>query len=299
MSLARCEPAAGDRTLVLGATSIVGDYLLPLLLSGGLRVTALSRQPLTLARTVEGATWQVGDLSNAWSPAEDSPFVVHLAPLWLLPPLLAPLAGRGLRRLVAFGSTSVSARARSSNTADRELAERLARAEAEVARAARHHGVTWTVFRPTLIYGGDRDRSVAAMAAFALRFGFIPVAGQARGRRQPVRAEDLATACLAVLHCAPASNRSYDLPGGEMLTFHEMAERITLAVLGKRRVVRLPSSVLRGVIRAASRLPSFSHLTPEMADRMNEDLVYDDGDARRDFGWKPAPFDPSVKRTSC
>ena len=71
-----------------------------------------------------------------------------------------------------------------------------------------------------------------------------------------------------------------------------MAERITLAVLGKRKVVRLPSPVLRGLILVVSRLPSLSHLAPEMADRMNEDLVFDASDARRDFGWDPGPFEP-------
>ena len=80
---------------------------------------------------------------------------------------------------------------------------------------------------------------------------------------------------------------------------HEMAERISLAVLGRRRVVRLPTPVLRAVIAIASGLPSFSHLNPEMADRMSEDLVFDASDARRDFGWNPSRFDPSGGERRC
>jgi uncharacterized protein YbjT (DUF2867 family) len=114
------------------------------------------------------------------------------------------------------------------------------------------------------------------------------------GRWRPVRAADLAGACLAVLPCPATFGHGYDLPGGETLTFREMAERTSIAVLGRRRVIHLPAAVLRGLIRVARRIPALSHLAPEMADRMNHDLVFDPSEARRDFGWDPAPFDPAI-----
>jgi hypothetical protein len=61
----------------------------------------------------------------------------------------------------------------------------------------------------------------------------------------------------------------------------------------------LPSPVLRGLIAVVSRLPSLSHLAPEMAERMNEDLVFDASDARRDFGWDPGPFEPPSDGPLC
>ena len=284
---------------MLGATSLVADRLLPRLLAHGFEVGALSRRPPATGAAGAGPAWLSGDLAEAWSPESDWPLAFHLAPLWLLPPLVERLARRGLRRLVAFGSTSRFTRAGSGDPAERELGLRLAAAESDLERVAADNGVTWTLFRPTLIYGGGRDRNVSAMARFARRFGFVPVAGQATGRRQPVRADDLAAACLAVLESPATFGRAYDLPGGETLTVHEMAERVTRHALGKPRLVRIPTPVLRGMIRIASRVPPLSHLTPEMANRMNEDLVFDGADARRDFGWDPGLFDLQDEGPTC
>ncbi len=284
---------------MLGATSLVADRLLPRLLAHGFEVGALSRRPPATKAAVPGLAWLAGDLAEAWSPESDWPLAFHLAPLWLLPPLVERLARRGLRRLVAFGSTSRFTRAGSGDPAERELGLRLAAAESDLERVATDNGVTWTLFRPTLIYGGGRDRNVSAMAGFARRFGFVPVAGQATGQRQPVRADDLAAACLAVLERPATFGRAYDLPGGETLTVHEMASRITRHVLGKPRVLRVSTPVLRGMILVASRVSSFSQLTPEMANRMNEDLVFDGADAHRDFGWDPGPFELESEGPQC
>jgi hypothetical protein len=38
--------------------------------------------------------------------------------------------------------------------------------------------------------------------------------------------------------------------------------------------------------------PRFGHLTPDMALRMQADLVFDHADATRDFGYCPGKFKP-------
>ena len=88
-----------------------------------------------------------------------APTAIHLAPLWHAPPLVEGLAARGLRRLTAFGSTSRFTKERSGDAAERGGARRLADAEDRVGAASERHSIAWTVFRPTLIYGGGEDRN--------------------------------------------------------------------------------------------------------------------------------------------
>ena len=128
------------------------------------------------------------------------------------------------------------------------------------------------------------------VARFVARFGFFPIAGRGTGRRQPVHGADLAAAALDVLDNPATFDRAYDTPGGETLTYAEMVSRIARAVGRTPRLVHLPLPLLRGALATASRSPASGHVTRDMADRMDEDLVFDLAPARRDFGYDPRPF---------
>jgi nucleoside-diphosphate-sugar epimerase len=317
------SPAAEDSraprsVLVTGATGVVGSFLLPRLHEAGFTVQAISRRPrarsesgvrpyggpggepgrvrwlsLDLARDLPSpgqAASATPNRSTAELGCDPPALLLHAAPIWLLPRLLPPLSELGLRRVVAFSSTSRFTKRDSSSARERDTARRLGEAEEAVESICRERRIAWTIFRPTLIYGGGRDRNVSAIARLVRRLGFVPVAGPALGARQPVHADDLARACLAALDNPATFGKAYDLPGGEILTYAEMVARIARGVGRKPRLLRLPLPALRFAIGLARLLPGFAHLSMEMADRMSEDLTFDDGPARRDFGYAPRGF---------
>jgi nucleoside-diphosphate-sugar epimerase len=275
---------------VTGARGLVGRHLLPLLVERGFAVLAVSRRAAPAAPAEPGIRWLVLDLERPSAFPDRLDAVVHAAPVWLLPPWLPVAAEAGLRRVVAFSSTSRFTKRISRNPRARGTAERIAAAEQAVEEACRARGIGWTILRPTLVYGGGRDRNVSDIARFVRRFGFFPVAGEGRGLRQPVHAADLAGAALAVLDCPAAVDRAYDTPGGETLTYAEMVSRIALGVGREPRLLHVPLPLLRGALSVAGRLPGLGHLAPDVADRMSEDLVFDVTAARRDFGYDPRPF---------
>lgn len=279
-----------EPVLVLGATSLVGRYLLPRLVDQRTVTLALSRKPQE-----EGdpgrVRWIVGDLD---APATIAfPFadtVLSLCPIWLLPPALPALAAAGVRRVVAFSSTSVSGKAQSSNAQERAVAARLAAAEADVRRLCAAHHIAWTLLRPTLIYSEGHDGNVSRLARLVERFKVLPLAGSGRGLRQPVHAEDLAWAAMAAAASPLTPGRAYDLPGGETLTYKAMVERIFLGLDRTPRIICAPVVVWRlGLHLAGDRLPG---ATAAMGERMNQDLTFDGEPAARDFGWAPRMFKP-------
>jgi nucleoside-diphosphate-sugar epimerase len=218
-----------------------------------------------------------------------APAAIHIAPLWHAPPLVEVLAARGLRRLIAFGSTSRFTKQRSADAGERDLARRLADAEDSLRAACERHGIAWTVFRPTLIYGGGGDRNLSAIAGWARRLGFVMIAGSGRGLRQPVHADDLAAACVRALDTPATHGRIYDLGGATVLTYRAMAKAVCRAS-GGARVVGVPSGLLRAAFRLASVLPRERQVTASMVDRMEQDLTADHGPAQRDFGYAPRAF---------
>lgn len=273
--------------LVTGATSPIGDFLLPRLADRGVEVHALSRTP----PPASGAIWHRGDLAAGVADLSiEARCLIHLAPLWLLPGNLPAFSDKGVRRVVAFGSTSRFTKGKSASAAEREVALRLAAAEAALAEECEKRGIAWTVFRPTLIYGAGRDRNITTIRKFVRRFGFFPVAGGGRGLRQPVHAEDLAAACVAALDCPAAFNRAYDLSGGETLSYREMVRAVFAAENRPARIVDVPLPLFRLLIQAAALAPRFRFIDPEMASRMSEDLCFDHSDAARDFGYAPRRF---------
>ncbi|AHE98549.1 NAD-dependent epimerase/dehydratase family protein [Thioalkalivibrio paradoxus] len=278
-----------NRVLVTGAAGVVGHFLLPRLVAAGLEVHALSR----VDRFTEGVCWHRGDLeqptrTNGLPPADAA---VHLAPIWLLPPILPRLRELGVRRLIAFSSTSALTKADSASVAERALAQRLVDAEARVAGEAGY--ARWTICRPTLIYGAGRDRNVSEIARFVHRFGFFPVAGRGSGLRQPVHAADLADACLTALAPeSPACGRTLNLVGGETLGYREMVVRVFQALGRRPRVVHLPAAGMRGLIAALATLPRFRHLDAAMVERMDVDMAFDPEPARGALGFAPRPFFP-------
>ena len=280
-----------SRVIVTGATGLVGHYLLPRLREAGFEVHALTRRR-PAPRAPAGVVWHSLDIAQGLGEWDlvGATHVIHLAPLKLLPALLPELAERGAQRLIAFGSTSRFTKLDSKSRRERDLASRLASAEEALATACAISRIAWTLFRPTLIYGGGRDRNISAIARFIHRFGFFPMVGHGQGNRQPVHADDLAAACLLALQAGCTHGRAYNLSGGSTLSYTDMVKAIFRGLDRRERILHVPLPLLRVFLRCLAVLPGFSYLTPDMADRMNRDLCFDAGEASRDFGYSPRPF---------
>lgn len=278
--------------LVTGATSLVGGYLLGRLRAQGVEAAALSRRPpgepgLTLDRPWIEADLAAPDLAERLPKAAT---VFSLSPIWSLPQALPALKSQGLRRLVAFSSTSRVTKATSPEPSERAVAEKLADGEARTIAFCESEGVAWTILRPTLIYAEGRDGNVSRLAALIRRFGALPLSGAGGGLRQPVHADDLAEGAIAAARALTAADRIYDLTGAETLTYRTMAERVFEGLGRTPRIVSLPPPLWSFCLKLAA--PLLPGATAAMGSRMETDLVFDSADAVRDFGWSPRAFHP-------
>jgi NAD dependent epimerase/dehydratase family enzyme len=277
---------------VLGATSLVGRPLRAGLVAGGSSVLACSRNPPVDSREA-GVAWH---RSKADLPAGMRvPGWISACPLWATGAAFDWLVASGLERLVALSSTSVFSKSASPDPAERALASRLAAAEEELVNLAAGAGTRLVILRPTMIYDGHSDGNVAAIAAWVNRWGWFPLAGSARGLRQPVHADDVAAACLAALG-HPAPRPDYTLSGGKPLPFRDLVQRTCLAHGLSPRVVHLPGWAWRPLAAAGRFVGLAGGATAGMAARMNEDLVFDHSAATADLGFQPRPFAPSPRR---
>jgi len=279
--------------LVTGATSQIGHYLLPRLRSAGYDIVALSRE-VPAYEKCRNIRWITGHIESADAICFPSINVlIHLAPLSLLPALLPILIKCGCRRVICFGTTSRYSKANSLVTKEKAFAAAQIESEQLIAEICSNNSVHWTLFRPTLIYGCAMDRNVTVIARLIRRLNFFPLFGAGLGLRQPVHADDLASACVTVIESPTTFGKAYDLTGGETITYREMVARIFDALNAPRRFVTIPMIAFQIALWTVSRIPEFRDFNSEMARRMNEDLVFDSSDGQSDFGYTPRKFDPS------
>ncbi len=280
--------------LVVGGSGLVGRALLRRLAATGCRPRAITRAAAPATDVAALARWHCGtglDGPGALPAGDRIAVLLGAGPLDVLAQWLERTPLPGLQRVVALSSTSAATKADSPDGAERELARRLARSEQRLAAACDARGVAWTVLRPTLIWGEGRDRNVSALAGLARRTGgLLPLPRFARGRRQPIRADDVAAAMLAAAETPAAAGLRLDLPGGETLPYDVMAARIAAAVSPRGRVLRLPVPVW--AVRLAGWLGTLGdgHLNAVL--RTRQDLVFDGEPAWRLLGHVPRGFDP-------
>ncbi|OYT91772.1 MAG: epimerase [Burkholderiales bacterium PBB3] len=280
---------------VLGASSFAGQRALKQLVAQGYEVIAFSRTQQTGGGEV-GVIWH--QLPGADAGAEIIPLSpieewLCFAPIWILADFLPWLQACGVRRIVAFSSTSRFTKAvgaGSQDPAENALAERLASSEDALAQWAERHSVNWKVLRPTLIYGLDQDRNLSEIARFIRKFGFFPLLGAASGKRQPIHVDDVAAAAVAAIQSSCPGTRAYNISGGEVLTYREMVCRIFLALKKSPRFLHVPLPVFGVGVRCLSVLPRYRHWTVSMAERMNRDQEFAHSEAARDFGFSARLF---------
>lgn len=266
--------------LVLGATSLVGRFALPRLDAAGIAYAPVSRGGGPGELQADLKTQQ----GLAALPRAET--VLSFSPVWLLPDAMETLKANGLKRLIAFSSTSVETKAASPHPHEQAVVADLMRGEA----AVRASGVNWTILRPTMIYAEGHDGNVSRLAALVRRFGFLPISGRGEGLRQPVHADDLAAAAIAALSAPEASNQVYALAGGETLSYQSLCERVFAGLDRTPRILSLPPWLWRAGLAVAS--PLLPGATAQMGERMDRDLVFDDAPARRDLAWTPRNFQP-------
>lgn len=286
------------RVGVIGATSLIGECLLPLLVENGADVVAFSRRAQDTQHRLKHlpVDWQLlrqeesSNYSNIPTMEKQISHWICLAPIWVLPEYFPMLSLYGVKHVVAISSTSRFIKDNSSDPVEQELAMRLADSEECFVAWAKTENVTWTILRPTLTYGLGRDRNISMIASFIQHFSFFPLLGAARGLRQPVHAHDVALGCLAALNAEKAFNRSYNISGGETLSYREMVGRVFSAMGRKSRFVTFPLWLFRLAVMFLRLLPHFRHWSSAMAGRMNSDLVFDHSEAGKDIGFSPRTF---------
>jgi NADH dehydrogenase len=249
--------------LLTGATGTIGLPLLRRLTAAGAPVRCLVRDPRRLGAERVRVQIALGELADPHSfrhALRGVETVVHLAsPIRDQPGgSIEELAGiatwrlvqaaqrAGVRRFVFFSALGASTRS----------SARLMRAKAIAERAVIESSLEHTIFAPGWVY--DHGDPFLRLLDHLSVLPVMPISGSGRARFQPIWAEDVAACVLAALpgasHSELAANARFELAGPETLSYEEIVRHALAAAHRRRRIVGVPTRLLRRGLRATELL---------------------------------------------
>jgi NADH dehydrogenase len=163
------------------------------------------------------------------------------------------------------------------------------RAKWRAETAVRESGLTWTIIRPTWVYGPE-DSSLNRFLGMSRFLPFVPQIGDiGKQRMQPVFIDDVGRAVAESLDNAAANNQLFELGGPDVMSMRDVV-KAALDVAGRRRLI-LPAP--KFVMKLAASLLQFAPgrpLTPDAVDFITEDAVASPAAIEAALGFKTTPL---------
>jgi NADH dehydrogenase len=287
LRLPASEPT-GRTVAVAGGTGFVGGAIAAELHRRGDRVVVLSHRGEAargpLPDDVEIRRADVSDPASLPAALRD---VDALAIALAFPnsPMEKPGKGRSFEAIDAIGTERLVAAAQQAGVrrvvyisgagAAPDAPRHWFRAKWRAEEAIRAGGMTWTIIRPTWIFG-PRDVSLNRFLGFARRLPFVPMTNTGRQLLAPVFIDDAARLAADSLTEDAAVDQVFELGGPETLTMREIIKR-ALAVAGLRRpILPGPTPLLKLAAWPLQFLPE-PPLTPSAVDFVNQPATVDVG----------------------
>ncbi|CAB1129916.1 NADH dehydrogenase [Candidatus Hydrogenisulfobacillus filiaventi] len=249
------------RVVVFGGTGYVGSAVCRALVEQGHQPVAVARRgPVAAGAELAAADARRDELAPLLAgadaainligiireePAQGVTFeTMHVA---VARRVIAALQRAGVRRLLQMSALGTRPGARSRYHQTKWAAEEAVRAS----------GLSWTIVRPSLLFGGGAPFFVMLQDQVR-RLPVVPVPGDGRSRLQPVWREDVARLIALALPDPESVGQVYEVGGPRVYSLDELYDAVGRTV-GRPRVpkLHLPLGPLMAAARLGERLPGF------------------------------------------
>jgi nucleoside-diphosphate-sugar epimerase len=158
----------------------------------------------------------------------------------------------------------------------------------------RASGITYTILRPSMIYGSLRDKNMNRLIRFLNQYPAFPLFGAGRSLMQPVFVDDLADGIVTAIGDSRTENQEYNLAGPQGLPYRTIVETIVREL--QRRVVLLHVGLplAASAVKVAQHIPGFP-VSQEQVLRLLEDKVFDISKAQAELDYRPRSFQEGIR----
>jgi len=278
------------KVFVTGGTGFTGSYVIPLLLKHGYEVRCLYRHESDRSVLPEPEIeWALGDLgdSRALSASmRGMDALVNVASLGFghADSIVRAAQEAGIQRAVFVSTTAIFTQL---NAKSKQV--RLA-AEAAIGTS----GLKYTILRPTMIYGGPRDRNMWRLIRFMRYSPIVPVFGDGNYMQQPIYVGDVAQAIVSCLCNEQTIGKSYNIAGKTPLTYNQVINTVAGQMKKRAWKLHIPVAPVVTLLKIFERLRIPFPIKAEQVQRLNENKSFPYEEATRDFGFSPLSFEQGI-----
>lgn len=245
------------RIMVLGAAGFIGRHIIAELLSAGHEVVAVVRSAGNLPVAFPQATFVSLDLAGAvhsrdWrAPLLGIEAIInavgllrgrdmHAVHVEMPKALNAAALEVGVRRIILISAISVRADVETDYATSKLAGE----------EALRRSDISWTILRPSLVYGDGSYGGTSLMRGLAGLPLFVPLPGSGDFPFTPIHVRDLARTVRRVCEDTAFEHRTLEPVGADTLSLRDMLElyREWLG-FGRARFLTVPMPLMRAVGR--------------------------------------------------
>lgn len=155
--------------------------------------------------------------------------------------------------------------------------------------------LNWTILRPTMIFGTERDRNMIRLIKWINNLPIIPIFGNGKYLQQPIYVKDVAWAAVKVIDCKSCFNQEFNISGGTVLSFNQVIETIREVLNTKCQIIYLPKKIFILIFKLFEKINIHFPIKAEQIARLNEDKVFEYSKANKAFGFNPTSFEEGIK----
>lgn len=285
------------KAFVTGGTGFTGSRLVPLLLKNGVQLRCLYRpssdrsllsSPFVSAQgEIE---WTQGDVSNSRALSasmQGADVLINIISLGFghTDSILRAAKDARIRRGIFLSTTAIFTQLDAKSKSIRMDAERLIESS----------GLQYTILRPTMIYGSERDRNMWRLIRFMRYSPIVPIFGDGNSLQQPIYVDDVAQAILKCLSSAQTIGKSYNIAGKHPLTYNQVIDMISAQMNKRVWKLHIPYSPVVGVLKFFESLHIPLPIKAEQVLRLNENKDFSYEEAGTDFGFRPLSFEEGIR----
>ena len=161
--------------------------------------------------------------------------------------------------------------------------------------AVRRSGLSWTIFRPSIIFGPG-DEFVNMLADTMKKTPVMPVFGGGSNLMQPVQVHDVAAAFATALEHSENIGKLYELGGLEILTFKDILNLIAQVIGKKRYYITVPMWLAIPPVTLFQALKFPLPVTTDQLQMLQEDNIRRGGDDIEELGIEWTRFEEGIKQ---
>jgi uncharacterized protein YbjT (DUF2867 family) len=278
------------KVFVTGATGFTGSRVVPLLLASGHRVRCLYRP--TSDRSLlphPGIEWTLGDIADLQSLStamQGADVLVNIASLGFghADSIISAATDAGIQRAIFVSTTAIFTQLNANSKKVRVAAE----------RAIETSGLKYTILRPTMIYGNERDRNISRLIRWLKYLPFFPVFGDGNYLQQPIYVDDVAQAVVSCLDSENTIRKSYNIAGEQSLTYNQLIDTIAKQLNKQVWKIYIPPKPVVNMLNFFERIHIRLPIKAEQVLRLNENKDFSYAEAQKDFGFSPLAFEEGI-----